>query len=177
MKHNNFEAEVGGTDYKFETHYLEDIPKSSFVEEGYTKDLVVDKGEVSANVWRRYKVLKRTDFTCKYCGARADRYIKLKSSVANIGNFSNRYIYVYFTVVDKTRRVFTIDHILPKSIKGNKSILRITGNYQTMCRKCNETKGATFQNLNKKIELPKETQISKMSRIKNHLKAIWNEIF
>lgn len=173
MKHNNFEAEVSGTDYEFKKHYLEDMLVESFVEDGLTKDLIVDKGEVSNNVWKRYRTLKRNNFTCVSCGLKADRYIKLKSKTTETNKTFNRYFYAYFTIENHTRRVFTIDHIMPRSIKGDKSILCKTGNYQTMCRKCNETKGATF----KRTDVFKVKTMGKMQRIAEHLKAIWNEIF
>lgn len=171
----NFESEVCGTDYEFDNTHIEDIPKDKFIEEGFTKNLTINKDEVSPNVWRRYKVLNKNNFTCSYCGRRADRYFKLVSKT------KGKYFYVYFMIENKTRKVFTVDHKIPKSFKGDKKLLAIIGNYQTLCRACNMLKANKIQpnpEIKKQdVILEKESIVAKWTRIKAHLVAIIHEIF
>ncbi|MFA7074133.1 MAG: HNH endonuclease signature motif containing protein [Endomicrobiaceae bacterium] len=169
--YSNFEAEICGTNYKFKKNHKEDIPEDKFIEEGFTNNLIINKEDVSPNVWKRYKVLKRDNFVCQHCGAKADRYFKL------VNGINNKSFYVYFTIDKQTRKVFTVDHKIPKSYKGDKAILSIIGNYQTLCRTCNILKGKKMP-INKEIIKGNEEICStKWARIKSHLVAIIKEIF
>jgi len=171
-RYKNFEAEICGTNYKFKKNHKEDIPKDKFIIEGFTENLIIKQEEVSPNVWKRYKVLKRDDFICQHCGAKADRYFKLVNGV------NKKYFYVYFTIDGQTRKVFTVDHKIPKSYKGDKKILAIIGNYQTLCRTCNILKGQKMP-INKKAEKYDEDRClkNKWGRIKTHFIEIIKEIF
>lgn len=83
----------------------------------------------------KYKLFLRDGLTCVQCGKTANKcFLEMTQDVTNVASFN-----FYRIVSGENELLFTVDHILPKSL-GGKSALE---NYQIMCRDCNLNKAST----------------------------------
>jgi 5-methylcytosine-specific restriction endonuclease McrA len=81
----------------------------------------------------RYKVFEK-NCTCVVCGLEGTYFVKEKHIHANPYHFN-----LYGVNEFGHEILMTKDHIIPKSQGGSNHL----SNYQTMCTKCNHTKGSS----------------------------------
>ena len=86
--------------------------------------------------FKRLKVFKKS-LKCVYCGLEGNIFRIQKSG--NLGWHLN-----LWRIDKKIKRLFTLDHIIPKSLSHDNRI----SNLQTCCEKCNTKKGSVYINLN-----------------------------
>lgn len=86
---------------------------------------------------QRYQVFKKS-CVCVKCGLEGTYFAKERAiSQPHAGYHFN----LYGVDAEGVERMFTKDHIVPKSRGGDNRL----SNYQTMCAPCNEAKGATIE--------------------------------
>lgn len=96
----------------------------------YRAEIAEDKIKMSSHrLWTFFE----TGLTCVECGAEGEFFAKEKNTEEE-----NRYHLNLYAVKNGEEVLMTKDHIKPKNQGGDDRI----DNYQTMCKECNEEKGA-----------------------------------
>jgi len=95
------------------------------------KTMIIDGHRIKNK--EKYSLFLRNGFKCKCCGNKA-----VFAAIEKDENCKNGFFHLVFYVRKGNRDVkLTIDHIIPKALKGENR----EENYQLLCEECNRHKG------------------------------------
>jgi 5-methylcytosine-specific restriction endonuclease McrA len=100
------------------------------------KKLVITKDITVSLDNKKLKCFLKNGITCKCCGLKGE-YFAVEAN-KNKSNNSHYYLNLYGQLDGCIEKMFTMDHIIPKSHKGTDR----DDNLQTLCMSCNKHKGS-----------------------------------
>ncbi len=115
---------------KKETYTINEILDNVIPYNGQ-KHYVDYDGDLMKMESQRYRLFKRDGTTCVVCKSVGTFFRKEKDKNCPTYHFN------LYGIIDGEDRLFTKDHLIPKS-KGGKNVM---ANYCVMCTKCNHEKG------------------------------------